>query len=308
VRYSSVFKDLLNCSTEDETFAFLCKTLNDSITYWDYFVNWEKVLGNTRDLEIDLNTLNYLIGKVNIEQELKLLLHQQPSVARLIPVLLACRESSFKILVDFAAGELKYETFSFSNRGSLSAQDIESACRFARETGLLEMFRNRSIKSIPDYVIGVEVGLDSNGRKNRGGTAMETIVESLLTPICSAHNLGLMKQASAEKIRLHWNIPLEVDKSSRRFDFAVRNGDRLYLVETNYYGGGGSKLKSTAGEYRALHDFLSAQGRRLVWITDGLGWRSTLRPLEETFRHIDYTLNLKMVTSGLLSRIIIDGL
>jgi len=198
-------------------------------------------------------------------------------LVRLIPVLLACRDCNFKILVDFAGGELKYEEFSFSNYWTLSEADIEKACRFVKETGLLDMFKNRKIKSIPDYVIGVEVGLDTNGRKNRGGTAMETIVESLLLAICKANGLSLMKQASAEKIAASWAIRVAVDKSSRRFDFAVRNETKLYLIETNYYGGGGSKLKATAGEYQTLHEYLSRQGHKLVWITDGLAARGKSR-------------------------------
>ncbi len=304
MKFSQVYQNLIGCASEDDVFAFLCRTLNDSITYWDYFVNWTKVLENTRHLEMDLNTLNYLVGKDNIEEEFEALLHRHPDLVRLIPLLLACRNSDFKILVDFAEGELLYEEFSFSRCSVLFDRDIEKACRFTKETGLLEMFSRRVIKSIPDYVIGVEVGLDSNGRKNRGGTAMETIVESCVAVICEAHGLSFMKQATADKIKSLWGITLKVDKSSRRFDFAVRLPERIYLIETNYYGGGGSKLKSTAGEYRTLHDYLSKQGQSLIWITDGQGWKNTLRPLEECFHYIDYTLNLKMVSEGLLSEIL----
>jgi len=117
-----------------------------------------------------------------------------------------------------------------------------------------------------------------------------------------------MPQATSPKIILEWGIHVEVDKSTRRFDFAIKNGNTLYLIETNFYGGGGSKLKATAGEYRALFDFISSQGHKFIWITDGLGWKSTLRPLEETFNYIDYILNLKMVSTGLLSEIIIQQL
>ncbi len=115
-------------------------------------------------------------------------------------------------------------------------------------------------------------------------------------------------QATSPKIKREWGIKVEVDKSTRRFDFAVRNEDTLYLIETNFYSGGGSKLKATAGEYRDLFNFVSSQGHRFIWITDGLGWKKTLRPLEETFNYIDYTLNLKMVSTGLLSELIVQKL
>jgi len=300
----TIYKNLFNCSTANEVFNYFSKTLNDSITYWDYFVNWDKVFGNLQNLEVELNTLNYLIGKDNIEKEFKMLLTRQHSIARLIPLLLACRESDFKILTDFTGGNLKYENISFNFNAPLSNQDIEKVCRFAYKTNLLELFKTRKIKSIPDYVLGVEVGLDSNGRKNRGGTAMEKIVESLLAPICTKNKLLYMKQATSEKVLEQWGIKLKVDKSNRRFDFAVKRDNKLYLIETNYYSGGGSKLKATAGEYKSLYDFITTQGHSFIWLTDGLGWRSTLRPLEETFNHIDYTLNLQMVITGILDSIL----
>ena len=113
---------------------------------------------------------------------------------------------------------------------------------------------------------------------------------------------------SNEKIKSQWNINVDVDKSARRFDFALKNQNNLYLIETNFYGGGGSKLKSTAGEYKALFDFISKQGCQFIWVTDGLDWMKTLRPLEETFLYIDYTLNLNMVANGLLAELIKQNL
>ena len=101
---------------------------------------------------------------------------------------------------------------------------------------------------------------------------------------------------------------MPVDKSSRRYDFAVHNGQSLYLIETNFYGGGGSKLKATAGEYKALQDYLRKSGHTFIWITDGLGWKTTIRPLEEAFNHIDFVLNLAFVESGVLEHIIKENI
>lgn len=304
MKYSPIHQTLINCSSTKEVFDYLATTLNDSITYWDYFVNWNKVFENIKDFEVDLNTLNYLIGKEDIETEFKRLIKRNNSLVNLIPVLLACREKEFKILTDFTSGVLKYESFSFSKTASLPEINVDKISKFAKETGLLDLFKMKKIKSIPDYVIGVEVGLDSNGRKNRGGTTMEHIVEQLLKPMCKKHDWAYMRQATAEKVKEKWNLSLAVDKSSRRFDFAINNNGKLILIETNYYGGGGSKLKATAGEYKTLFDYVDKQGHKFIWITDGLGWKSTLRPLEETFNHIDYLLNLKMVTIGLLEKVL----
>lgn len=306
MKFNPVFQQYIGCSNTSESFQHLQDTLTDSITLWDYFVNWSKVIKNFRQIEIHLNLLNYLVGKNDIEGEFKRLLYQYPHLACVIPVLLACRNSDFKILIDYAGGSLLYKTFNFKK--NMTEKEVDDILEFTQKTGLLELFKNKTITSIPDYVLGVEVGLDSNARKNRGGIIMETIVESLLRPICQEHNLLLMPQATAPKIKNEWGIKVKVDKSTRRFDFAVKNEDTLYLIETNFYGGGGSKLKATAGEYRALFDFVSSQGHKFIWITDGLGWKSTLRPLEETFNYIDYTLNLNMITTGLLSALIIHKL
>lgn len=304
MKYSPLFQQYLGCKNSAEVFQYFQKNLTDSITLWDYWVNWEKVLGNVRDFEIDLNTLNYLVGKSNIEDEFCYLLQKQPRLVQLIPILLATREASFEVLVNYVNGNLQYKKFDFRPKTRFTDQEIKDACEFASKTGLLTMFKNKSIKSVPDYVIGVEVGLDSNARKNRGGTTMEKIVEEILGSMCRQNGFDYITQATADSIYRRWGIRVQVDKSSRRFDFAIKNQQVLYLLETNFYGGGGSKLKATAGEYKSLFDFLSLQKHKFIWITDGLGWETTLRPLEETFNHIDYTLNLKMVMSGLLSEIL----
>lgn len=263
-------------------------------------------MGNIKDFEIDLNTLNYLVGKENILEEACTLFRKYPHLVRLIPMLLACRENNFTILMDSTDGKLQYKKYNFSDKPS--DQETVDACEFMSKTGILDLFKNKTIKSVPDYVLGVEVGLDSNGRKNRSGTSMEKIVNNMLSTVCLKNGFDLMEQATSQKMKARWDFDVRMDKSNRHFDFAIKNHDVLYLIETNYYGGGGSKLKATAGEYKALFDFVSNQGCKFVWITDGQGWNTTVRPLEETFNHIDYTMNLSMVSTGLLSEIIMQKL
>ncbi|MEB3181384.1 MAG: type II restriction endonuclease [Nostocaceae cyanobacterium] len=313
MKFQTIFQTHLNCANESEIFQHFQSTLTDSINLWNYFVDWQKVLRNFSQIEINLNTLNYLVGKDNIEQEFRQLLQQYPQIINAIPILIASHTSSFQILTDYPNDSLSYKNFNFTtkklkNRTSLTEADIDDIVEFVKNTGILDLFKNKTIKSIPDYVLGIEVGLDSNGRKNRGGKTMETIVESLISKICQENNFLFMSQATSQKIQAAWNINVQVDKSSRRFDFAINNQTSLYLVEANFYGGGGSKLKATAGEYKTLFDFISRQGHKFIWITDGLGWKTTLRPLEETFQHIDYTLNLNMAGSGLLAELIKENL
>lgn len=149
--------------------------------------------------------------------------------------------------------------------------------------------------------------MDTNGRKNRTGDLMEDIVGKFLEIFCQENkNFSFVSQATKGKIKKAFDCDIEIDKNSRRFDFALYNqtDKKLYLIEVNYYSDGGSKLKATAGEYQYLNDFLKAQNLIFIWITDGMGWNTALRPLEETFNHNDYVLNLDMLKNGILSDIV----
>ena len=169
----------------------------------------------------------------------------------------------------------------------------------------MKLFKEDGVKNLVDYVIGVEVGLDSNGRKNRGGKLMERVVESYLANFCEERGFEYISQANAKKILKKWNYKIVVNKSSRSFDFAVFNpkSKRIKLFEVNFYNGGGSKLKSVCGEFKSLYSELKKQSVDLVWITDGLGWNTVLRPLEEVYNSNDYVFNLKMVEEGAISRL-----
>jgi type II restriction enzyme len=205
-------------------------------------------------------------------------------------------------LVDFANKQLKYEDYDFTIKDPTD-EDIEKYLYFVEQSGLKALILSNKIKSLVDYMIGVEAGLDSNARKNRGGTSMEDIVEVFIKDICSKKGCRYLKEADAGKIKREFNIDVPVDKSSRRYDYVVKIGDELVIFEVNFYGGGGSKLKSTAGEYRNLYDVLDGKFK-FIWVTDGIGWKTTARPLRETFNHNDYLISLAMLEKGVLERIL----
>lgn len=133
---------------------------------------------------------------------------------------------------------------------------------------------------------------------------MEGIVEVFVKDMCEKNKYRYVREATAGKIKDVFSLNVPVDKSSRRYDFVIHNGKSLYLIETNFYGGGGSKLKSTAGEYKSLQDYLRKSGHPFIWITDGLGWKTTIRPLKEAFNHIDFVLNLSFIENGVLEHIV----
>lgn len=292
---------LLNLENEDVLFDKITQSFKEKITRWDYFVNWQKVIINVQLFEKEFNLLNYLIGKSNLQKEAFELIKKYPETIKAIPTLLAVREGVVDILID--AKEFQYKNIDFF-QDNFTDDDIRDVVNFIINTGLGELIKNKQIKNFVDYVTGVEVGLDSNGRKNRGGVLMESLVEEFVSEACNLTGAKYLAQANASKIKAEWNIEVKVDKSSRIIDFVINRGGHLFMVECNFYGGGGSKLKSTATEYIEMHQYWTKQGFDFIWITDGAGWRSTLKPLREYFDKADYLLNLQFLKNGTLKNIL----
>lgn len=293
---------LLDLKDEDELFNQIISTFKDKgITLWSYFVNWEKVHKNIKPIEKELNLLNVLIGKENIEQEVCELIKEYPQVIKAFPFLIAFRSASIAILTDET--NFIYKDYSFQNR-ILTDEDCKDLTVFFMQSGLGDLLTDKKVKNLVDYVTGVEVGLDSNGRKNRGGTLMENIVEKFVAKACEELGLEYMTQANAKKIKDKWNIEIKVDKSSRNLDFAINKNGQLFFIECNFYGGGGSKLKSTATEYVNMNSYWNDQNITFIWVTDGAGWKTALKPLREYFDKADYLLNLEMLKDNTFNLIL----
>ena len=267
----------------------------------EYYVNWEKVERETKKFELELNTLNYLIGKENIFNETLKLFKQQPNLIKVIPSLIASRDKVLDILSIDDNDDMSFERLDFSK---IDNERIEDYVIFAEDSGLLDFLQNKANRSLVDYVYGVEAGLDSNARKNRSGTTMEGILERHVSKLASELGLEWKAQATAAYIKEKWNIEVPVDKSERRFDVAVYSAkdNKLWLIETNYYGGGGSKLKAVAGEFTELSQFVihSKDDVEFVWVTDGQGWKTAHLPLSEAFGHIVNVFNLNMLKNNYL--------
>ncbi|SHK29428.1 type II restriction enzyme [Anaerobranca californiensis DSM 14826] len=290
----------------DEVFEFFLKTLKPSNRTFDFFVDWAKIFRNIDNIEIELNLLNYLIGKENIKKEFKCLIKRYPNVAAVIPILVALREKNVDILVDFTKEDWVYKRFVFKKDKQYMNSEIEDLVEFADKTGILQLFTNKKIKNIVDYCLGLEVGLDTNGRKNRSGKITEDIVGLYIEKTCKKLGLEYFCNPSKNLIKSQWHIELPVDKTSRKYDFAINNQGKLILIETNFFGDGGSKLKSVAGEFIALNNYLKnfETVDKFIWITDGIGWLKDYNPLKESFINIDYLVNFRMVYNGILEEII----
>ncbi len=302
MKYIEKYKSM-GILSENAALEYLLSTPKDTIRTYDFFVAWEKVLGNVSKIEVALNILNTLIGKEDIANKLKQLIKEYPEVVPVIPLLIAVRGKSIKV-ADLG-GDIEY---SFTKKKTYTNEEIDKIVFFADKSGLLNVIADKSIKNLVDYTIGVEVGLDTNARKNRSGTAMENLTEVYVKAICEKHNFRYIAQATANKIKEEFGKEVNTDKAARHFDFAIDTGEMLYLLEVNYYGSGGSKLKSVAGEFSTLFGLVKNDTTGFIWVTDGEGWQTAKRPLSETFNVTDYVMNINMIEQGLLEEIVTKNL
>ena len=270
-----------------------------SISTYDYYIDFEKVIKNVDKIKVELNILNSLIGSKNIEDDFEKIVLKYPETLRCIPLLLAVR--GHEIFVKDDDGEFLYN-FKKTN------YSVEQYKTFMRKTGLFNLIANHMVNNLVDYALGVETGLDSNGRKNRGGHLMENLVEKYIQAAGFKKNVNYFKEMYLEKIEKKWNIDLSAlsnhGKAAKRFDFVIKTDTMIYGIETNFYGGGGSKLNETARSYKMLsQEADTIDGFTFVWFTDGIGWKSAKGNLRETFEVMDMIYNIDDMENGIINEL-----
>jgi len=244
------------------------------------YVDFPKVAANVETISIKLNQLNYLIGQEDMYAAVKRLWDENPKVFTVLDVLIAVRTKDKKKAID-EDGNIRFVSDYFSSP--------EQVTLFLNETGLTEVFQAKQVKNLVDYVFGVEVGLDSNARKNRGGHIMEGLVANILTKNGIAFEQEVYYTAFPEIVKA-------LGADNKRFDFVIRTPRKIYLIEANFYTGGGSKLNEVARAYSELAPKINAvPGFEFVWITDGIGWESARNKLEEAFEHVPSIYNLSNI-------------
>ncbi len=296
----SFYKNTYGFDKPDLVFKEFMDSIRSSISSWDFFVDWGKVKESALRHNTELNILNALIGSPQIEKDFIEICNKYPEVKSVLPLLIAIRRE--KTIHMRVFDEIKVEEFDVND--VFAGNDSEKLLNFFINSGLKSLFEDRTVKNLVDYVIGVEVGMDTNARKNRTGTAMETIVEKILKEHLESKGYEYGIQMTPAKILEKWGVSVPSDKSERRFDFVVNAKGKLFMFEVNFYGGGGSKLKATAGEYIRLNNILKEAGFTLIWITDGAGWNSDHFHLEEAFNQNDFIFNLDMLNKGVLKEIL----
>lgn len=279
----------------DDWFDTFCISIAD----YKYYIDFEKVFENVEQIKIELNILNSLIGSKNIEKDFKYILKEYPKVLKCIPILLAVRNNEIYVM-----DNEELFVYNFDNK-NLS---IDEYSLFMKKTGLFDLMSNHSINNLVDYVIGIETGLDSNGRKNRGGHLMENLVEKFIEESGFIKGKNYFKEMKISEISKKWNINLDAisnnGKTEKRFDFVIKTDNNIYGIETNFYGSKGSKLNETARSYKNLSlETNNIDGFVFVWFTDGYGWKNAKNNLEETFDVMEHIYNIQDLKNGIIKEV-----
>lgn len=281
-------------------FAQWLLTFTDSIANYKYYIDFETIYKNAEEHKIELNMMNSLIGSKTIEDDFEKLVNKYPEVIKCIPTLLAVRQYEIIVLDDDGN---KFE-YNFKNMN----YDIEQYKVFMRETGLFDLLEKHLVNNLYDYVLGVESGLNSNARKNRGGHLMEDVVERFIQKAGFKKNETYFKEMYLQDIERKWKLDMSFisnkNTSTKRFDFVVKTDNCIYGIETNFYASGGSKLNETARSYKMIaEEAHKVVGFEFVWFTDGMGWISARNNLRETFDNMDNIYNINDMKNGVMKEI-----
>lgn len=260
----------------NKDFNLFMSQLAETNATLDFYTDFSKIRENVRSIEIKLNTLNYLIGKEDLATAVKELWDNDKRVFSILDILIATRkEQNKKYLDEMGKPHLVHELLS----------SYEGVMKFLNETGMADVLQNKDIKNLVDYVFGVEAGLDTHARKNRSGDITELLLHRILTANGIEHRTEVYSHEFPE-------LQKALGADEKRFDFVIETSRCTYLIEVNFYNGGGSKPNEVARAYRELSPIVNkVKGFEFVWITDGQGWNSARNKLEEAYNEIDRMYN-----------------
>ncbi len=276
-------------------------TFRNSIADYGYYIDFEKVHCNVNEIKVELNILNSLIGSHSIEKDFEKLLTRYPETLKCIPVLLAVRANEIAAMDEEGSYVFSFKEMNYS---------IDDYKMFMRKTGLFDLLENHILGNLVDYVTGVETGLDSNGRKNRGGHLMENVVEKFIQKAGFIKNKNYFKEMYIHEITEKWKVNLSAisneGRMEKRFDYVVKTKNQIYVIETNFYGSGGSKLNETARSYKQIaQEVATIPGVTFVWFTDGKGWNSARNNLRETFDVLETIYNIQDMEMDIMKKLFV---
>jgi type II restriction enzyme len=302
LKMKELYFKFLNVISEEEVIEKFHDTLIDTNRGYSFFVDWNKVKKHVERYKVEINILNSLICSKEFDDDLRKILLNYPQVLPVIPILLAIRELNFKVIQDFADKDSDIVHYDFRVR-TLTSEEIESIVEFFNKTGLKDFFAGMAASSLQDYVMGVEVGMDTHARKNRSGDAMELLLKPIVEDLALKNGF---KTVLFQK-KFGYLKGIEVDSSirNRKADFIlISDTDKVVNIEVNFYSGTGSKPQEIVDSYIERQNELKNNGFEFIWITDGEGWRGQKNQIHKGFEKIDYLLNLHFVRIGLLEEIL----
>jgi type II restriction enzyme len=301
-----VYRAVLKTDDLEAVLEHFLRTLLSTNRTHRFLVDWDKIKAQVESYRLELHLLNALIGSTHFEEDLRTIIASYPQVLPVFPLLLALRDREFRLIDESSVEDLREITYNFTPR-TLSPEEVEDLVQFFSRTGLQEFFESRLHQSLQDYLLGVEVGLDTHARKNRSGAFMEHI----LRPVIEEANRQLLRPftilAQRPFAALHeYRFPVPAPLEHRRADWILfREADqKLVNIETNFYTETGSKPQEIVDAYIDRSRNLKSYGFTFIWITDGEGWKGQYHQIHKGFRELDFLLNLSMARRGFLQEIL----
>ena len=267
----------VHTTTEFSTFMSQLKDTNQTL---DFFCDFDKIHNNVEDIKLSLCMLNSLIGTADLRSAVETIWRRDKSAFNVMDILIAVRSEGKKKVLN-SLGECVILDSLFDS--------VDGVIEFLKDTGLAEVLQSQKITNLVDYVFGVETGLDSNARKNRSGHVMENVVAEIF----DNNNIDYRTEVYSSE----WTeMTQALGDDEKRFDFVIETPQKIYLIEVNFYSGGGSKLNEVARSYSDIAPKINAvEGFEFVWITDGIGWNSAKNKLQEAFNIIPSIYNLTSI-------------
>lgn len=264
-----------------DTFMSQLQETNQTL---DFFCDFNKIVQNVNNIKLSLCMLNSLIGAPNLRKAVETIWRRDRTAFDVMEILIAVRDRGNKKVIDTKGRCVPLSSFFF---------DIDGVMEYLESTGLAEVLQQQKIKNLVDYVFGIETGLDSNARKNRSGHVMERMIARIFT----TNNISFRQEVYSSEWPEITNV---LGDDEKRFDFVVQKNGTTYLIEVNFYSGGGSKLNEVARSYSEIAPKINAvNGFEFVWITDGIGWRSAKNKLQEAYSIIPSIYNLTNIADFL---------
>lgn len=310
MKNEQIYFNKLKVDNFDSLLDTFFESIIDTNRTYDFFVDWKKIRNkfevDDKKLDVKLNILNSLVGNKNFDDKFKSILLDYPETLPIIPMLLAIRDISFPVIADFYSEKIDMKRFDFSER-ALSENEIENFLEFVKETGLKLFFTELANRSIHDYYLGVEVGMDTNARKNRSGNVMEKVINYYLDDINQKHNFPqpILKQKTFGYLEKEFNFSVNSDIKNRKADFIIiKDFNKPINIEVNFFTGSGSKPQEIVDAYILRQRELAQNNIDFIWITDGYGWKEQRNQTKKGFQKINYLLNIDFVKKGILEEIL----